>query len=467
MLSARAFLRLDRAPEALRVLRDTAGMPLGTEEAVTLRMLQGAALIRAGDIATGLQTLHAVQRDAAGVHPTIRSEIALNIALAQFGRRELDEAERSLDIVDAGSDIVYARALEYRGWVAWSRGNAEVAMEAFLSALTKLDGCRHYDRFLEANCIRALAHLSLERLDPKTWRIVEERRARMDWSAGGLAHPRFWIAYCAAAFAAEVEYRPRCAMREARMAEKIAPTAVIRVEALCKRASIARYAGEPLSQRDHAEAAWELFREVLPNGLSGDEILVPLVVAEELLFIDQLASAGTALQTYLDQSRTSAVLYTTHTPARFAYQRLVEGSYLEQAGQGRNAIARYREAFDIFSRTGYMRRAVATALRLAQLTGDRSFQQYATRATAHLTPQAWLRRQVDAAKAGRIRLTAVQRETIVLICQGKSNPEIARVRKRSLHTIRNLVARLFEIFGVTSREQLAVECVRRGLYTPN
>ena len=46
------------------------------------------------------------------------------------------------------------------------------------------------------------------------------------------------------------------------------------------------------------------------------------------------------------------------------------------------------------------------------------------------------------------------------------NPDIAASRKRSLHTVRNLVARLFVIFGVTSREQLAVECVRRGLYAP-
>jgi DNA-binding CsgD family transcriptional regulator len=30
--------------------------------------------------------------------------------------------------------------------------------------------------------------------------------------------------------------------------------------------------------------------------------------------------------------------------------------------------------------------------------------------------------------------------------------------------VRNLVARLFEIFQVKSREELAVECVRRGLF---
>ncbi len=65
-----------------------------------------------------------------------------------------------------------------------------------------------------------------------------------------------------------------------------------------------------------------------------------------------------------------------------------------------------------------------------------------------------------------LRLTTVQRDVLALICQGKSNPDIAASRKRSLHTIRNLVARLFVIFAVSSREELAVECVRRGLYAP-
>ena len=74
-----------------------------------------------------------------------------------------------------------------------------------------------------------------------------------------------------------------------------------------------------------------------------------------------------------------------------------------------------------------------------------------------------MRRKVDALSARGAKLTDVQREVLALICQGKSNPEIARLRNRSLHTVRNLVVRLFEIFEVKSREELAVECVRRGL----
>ena len=141
---------------------------------------------------------------------TIRSEIALNIALAHYGRREYDEVERNLDGVDAAADIVYARALEYRGWVAYSRTDANRARTMFASALDALDRCRHYDRFLEANCIRALAHLAVERLDRKTWSIVETRRARIDWSAS-------W--FSAAAVLDRVLRRRLCNGRRGKFAE--------------------------------------------------------------------------------------------------------------------------------------------------------------------------------------------------------------------------------------------------------
>ena len=97
---------------------------------------------------------------------------------------------------------------------------------------------------------------------------------------------------------------------------------------------------------------------------------------------------------------------------------------------------------------------------------DISPHRHADTHTRRLSAQSWLRREAHAANERTLRLTTVQREVLALICQGKSNPDIAHSRKRSLHTIRNLVARLFVIFGVSSREELAVECVRRGLYAP-
>ncbi|HWT07146.1 MAG TPA: hypothetical protein VN224_15380, partial [Xanthomonadales bacterium] len=431
-----------------------------------VRMLTGAAYVRRGDVEQGLDVLVGAQRDAAGAHRTIQSEIALNVALARYGRGDFEEAERALDLVKSDADIVHARALEYRGWVAFSRADGERATTFFLSALSALDACRHYDRFLEANCIRALAHLAVERLDRRTWSIVEERRARMDWSVAELAKPRFWIAYCAATFASDVKGNPLEAAREAREAERIAPNPVYRVQAQCKRSSLARSAAEPLSQRDHVEAAAEIYATLKPAEFSGDEAIVPLMLAEELANAGCTGEAKSAFDTFMKSSRTSPISWMTRWPTTYAYQRLVEAIVLERAGERRTAVRRYHEAFDLYAKLGYKRRAVIAAFGLARLGATTDAGKYVDAHTRRLSAQSWLRREAHAANERTLRLTTVQRDVLALICQGKSNPDIAQFRKRSLHTIRNLVARLFVIFAVSSREELAVECVRRGLYAP-
>ncbi|MBV8369221.1 MAG: response regulator transcription factor [Candidatus Eremiobacteraeota bacterium] len=467
LLRARALLRLDSAAEALQVLSDACAVPAGSDESLTLRMLTGAAHVRAGEVERGLQILTDARRDADGAHSTIRSEIVLNVALAHYALRNLDAAEKSLRHVDTKSDIVYARALEYRGWIALTRADAEAATRLFVNALETLDRCRHYDRFLEANCIRALAHLAVDRLDRSTWSIVEERRARVDWSVNGLGQPNFWIAYCAATYALDVQGNVLRAAREARAAERGAPTAAARVQALCKRAAVARYAGEPLSATDHAEAAAELFATLKPPDLSGDDAIVPLVLAEQLANASLGDAARAALDTFSRYARKSSVLSMTHSPYTQAFHRLVEGAVSEAAGEKRAAIRRYREAFELYATHADVRRALDAALRLTRLSADRRAAEYAQAHARKLAPQSWMRKELEKSKTPAVKLTAVQREVLLLICRGKSNPEIGRLRKRSLHTIRNLVSRLFEIFEVSSREELAVECVRRGLYTPN
>lgn len=465
-MTARASLRLDRPDEALTALREARAIPCDADQSITLRMLTGAAHVRRGDLEHGLELLLATQRDGATAHRTIRSEIALNVALAQYGRRDLDAADRALQRVEPDADIVHARALEYRGWVALARLDCERATAAFVDALGALDRCRHYDRFLEANCIRVLAHLAVERLDRRTWSIVEDRRAKMDWSADGLAQPRFWIAYCAATFASEVLGNPLKAAREARETERRAPSAAFHVQAHCKRAAIARCVAEPISQRDHADGALELYASLNPSEFSGDETIVSLVLAEELASIGCTDEARAAVSSFTKFSRAVPTLWMTHSPVTYAYQRLVEAMVLESSGERRAAVRRYNEAFELYVRIGYKRRAVVAALRLGRLSSSPDAVAYADAQTRRLPAQSWLRREAQAANELTIRLTTVQREVLALICQGKSNPEIAASRKRSLHTIRNLVARLFVIFAVSSREELAVECVRRGIYAP-
>lgn len=463
LLRARALLRLDRPADALAVLDDVAPLATGADESLTHRMLSGTAHVRAGQIELGLSLLLSAQRDAGPAHPTIRSEIALNIGLAHYGRREWQAAERALTLVDKDADLVYARAVQYRAWIAYSRGALDRAVRLFCEALNTLDACRHYDRFFEANCTRALAHLALERFDARTWSIVEKRRARIDWRADGLANPRFNVAYCAAAFRLDVDGSPLEAAREARLAERFAPSPAYRVQAMCKRASILRHTGENYGHIDHLEAACETLGELDLGGFSGDEAIVPLVVAEELASADS-TGARALFDKYCGLAAISPMRALAHDAATETYARYVEATILECCGDHAEAARRYRTLWREFRGSGYVRRAVVAALRLARLTGDRAALGYADAATTLLSNASWIRAEIAALRAPKLRLTALQREVLAMICEGRSNPEIARVRGRSLHTVRNMIARMFEVFGVKSREQLAVECVRRGLY---
>ncbi|MDB5026766.1 MAG: hypothetical protein JWO66_455, partial [Candidatus Eremiobacteraeota bacterium] len=185
LLRARALLRTGRADEAIAVVRG-AFIAHGTLDAsLTARMLLGTAFVRRGDQERGLEILDAAFRESARAHPTIRSEIALNIGLAHYGLRDFASADRALDLVSADADIVHARSLEYRGWVAIARADYVAAAGHFTAALRRLDRCRRYDRFLEAHAIQALAILSAERLDRTSWMVVEERARRIEWAAPG------------------------------------------------------------------------------------------------------------------------------------------------------------------------------------------------------------------------------------------------------------------------------------------
>ncbi|MEA2687779.1 MAG: Bacterial regulatory protein luxR family, partial [Candidatus Eremiobacteraeota bacterium] len=450
LLRTRALTRLHRLDEALAALGDAAPAPYGSDEALTARMLAGELHVRRGDADAGLKLLLGAQSDMAGAHPTICSEIYLNIGLAHYALHDFAAADAALSRIERSADLVHARGIQYRAWVATARGESERAVSMFVRALAALDACRHHDRYFEANCVRALAHLSVERLERRTWHHVSTRRASIDWTSNALAEPRFFIAYCAATYELDIAGNPVGAAREGRFAENIAPSDAFRVQARCKRASIARHVGEQLGHLDHVESAAELFSSLDSEKLTGDEKIVPMILAEELAAI-KAGEARALLELYRGLSALSPLRLFARSPVGEAYRRLVEAFVYDRAGDRHAAIQHYRFAYKTFRETGYVRRAVMAALGLWRLTADRDAYAYATSTTRHLPPQSSIRREVEAAKRTELDLTAVQREVLALICQGKSNPEIARLRKRSLHTIRNLVARLFEIFGVTSR----------------
>jgi len=464
LLRARALLRLNRATEVLTIL-DAFAWPESGDVAVTARMLTGAALIRSGEVGRGLALLEALQGSATDAHPTIQSEIALNRALGYFCRHEVDAADRALDFVSADADIVYARALEYRGWVACRRAKFALASKYFQEALAFLDRCKHYDRYLEANCAQVLAQLTLELLDLPTWTVVVERRQKIDWSATDIQRHRFWITLYAATYAYEIEGADLVAISEGRIAEAIAPTPAARVEALCRRAATAGRAAERLSHRDHTDEAYELFASLNPAQFEEYDKLVPLVLAKELSIAGRVDQAQRVFRLYRENRGTSALLAVTGNPFRHAFEKFIEGFVAESADDRATARRSWLEAFTKFRAIDYKRRAVHSALRLGALLNEAELFEYADATTRHLPPQGWLRQQVEHLPTDIIlrTLSMARRDVLQLLCQGLTIDEIAQRRERSPKTVANTVTEVYRAFNVRNRTELLNELLRRGI----
>lgn len=398
LLRARVLLRLGRAGDALRAVERALG-PVGLLDAsLTARMLQGTALVRLGRIDHGLVILDAAQADAAagGAHPTIRSEIALNRGLAYYGLRDLDAAEGALSAVASDADIIRATALSYEGWIAAARGEYPAAIERFVSSLRHLDTCRRYDRGLEANCLQALSAFAVERLDRALWQFVAARAERMKWGYGGLAEARFWITM-ASGYMEELEGRGPAAVRAGREAEELAPSEAYRVQARLRRAAISRLLGETATQYDHVTSARELFARLCPEALTGDERNVALTLAEELAYAGATAEARQALATYRSHP-VSAMLSSKNDRRMQAYERLVEGHIAEAAGERVEAHHAYRDAFQVFRATGYRRRALVAALRLAEIADQPYLYDYVATELTEFSPRSWFRRSAERAQ---------------------------------------------------------------------
>ena len=467
LLRARALLRLRRPDDALRVL-ESSPWPESGDVFVAARMLIGAALIRSNEVDRGVALLEELQASATEAHRTIRSEIALTLALGYFCRREVDAADRALDMVSADSDIIYARALEYRGWVASRRAEFERAVRYFRAALDALDRCKHYDRYLEANCTHVLASLAVELLDPPTWEVVVQRRAAIDWSAQEIRRQCFRITLSAATYAYEVEGADFVAINEAREAETLAPTPAARVEALCRRAATAGRAAERLGQLDHTEEAYGLFCSLDVQRLDDHDKLVPLVLAKELAIAGRVDRARRVFSLYREHCQTRSLLAVTGNPAGHAFERLVDGLICEAASERTRARRAYLDSFTQFRAIDYRRRAVHAALRLGALLNEPELFDYADKATRHLAPRSWLRQQVESLPTDVIlrRLSAARREVLHLLCRGFTVPEIATLRGRSSKTVANTVTEVYRAFKVRNRAELLTELLRRGIIRP-
>lgn len=473
LLRARVLLRMRKPREAIALLDQ---LPLATAsagESATAAMLLGTAHARSGDVALGLAILGdaAERASAAGADATIRSEIALGTALALYQQRDFVGADAALDDVDPASDVVYARALECRGWIAKSRSDFAAASAAFEAALTQLDRSRQRDRFLEANLVATLAYIAVEVLDFARWEAMLARARTFPWDAAGLEYNRFWLEMTRS-MADEIAGRPREALQAARNAALCAPSRAFRAFAECRRASVLFAYGELLGYEDLAASLRAEFDATDLRSLHEfEEINLPVMVAETLAAIGDGPGAAAALRR-LDGMSPAQLALLRDEPLKRAYLAFVEGLVMDANNDALRAQHRYREALRAFGAMGLTRRALLAALPLGELSGDETVLAFIAEQVRALPATSWVRAKAarrtawigDAVLAG---LTRAEREVIELLHDGRSTAEIAAIRGRSPQTIRNTISKLLQTFGVGNRQALVSECARRGAFPPH
>jgi DNA-binding CsgD family transcriptional regulator/tetratricopeptide (TPR) repeat protein len=463
LLRARALLRVERADEALSALESIRAEDDVSDGELTRRMLIAVARTRVGDVVRGLEELYAIQAVMRHTHPSIQSEVVLNIGLTQYMLRDLDAADTALDQVAVDTDIIHARSLEYKAWVASARGDYPAAERLFAQALTRLDACEHYDRFLEANCLQALAYLAVDGLERHPWAAIAARRARVRWEESGLSYPLFRLTLSAATYENDIEGRPVQAAIEARRAYELAPSAAYRALALCKRAAIVRCAREPIAQGDHLHAAIDLFESLDVARLAGDERLVPVALAEELANAGRAREARTYFEAYLARAATSMALAITGDVRRESYEQLVEAQIAEAEERKAEAVALYEKVLNRPTAAS-VRHAVIAAVRLGRMGNSSQLARFTALAVREVQQTSWISIALKGLgeASTRAKLTRLQNEYLEMMCRGLSNPDIAKMRGRSVNTVRNQVAAIFVVFGVHSRSELIAECVRIG-----
>jgi DNA-binding CsgD family transcriptional regulator len=467
LLRARALLRLGRPQEAATEI-ECAFVARGELDAsLTARMLLGAAFVRSGHAQRGIDVLLAAQADAGRAHPTIRSEIALGLALGYYGLRALDEADRALEGVSPDADIVHARALEYRGWIEVARIDYAAATRAFVAALHRLDGCRHHDRFMEANTLGAVAILASEQLDRDVWLTVEQRARRFDWSAGDLARAQYLVAYHASVMD-EARGSVADALRMTAEAEDAAPTPATRLFAQARRAEILRAAGERFAHGDIVARLRAAADAIPDEAISGDERNALLLVAAELAATGDVLRASAMLKRHRRLGAPGAMSPLMGDPRDEAAVADAEALVAYAAGDLGRARERWQRAFELFRRVGYERRALFAASRLHAVTGHTHLRDYVAQVLRKVGASSPLRGLAVGGPSTTSdpivnALSPTERIVLGMLCEGMSTASIAAARGRSKQTIRNTVSRILTAFDLPDRQALLRDCMRRGL----
>ncbi len=460
LLRARCLIPLGRGEHALEALRGLRIADEQHDEYITSRVLLSAAYLSLGQHQRGLEIAREAYEDGRDSHPTVRAEATAQLGIAYYRNTEYARADRYLQAVSADADIVHAKAMLYRGYVAWARGDYNGSVQRFQDALRCIDACEHHDRFVQAETLYGLTFLAGELPRTDLWGDVRERIDRFDWSVSGVGVWRYWIAV-EGSFVAELLGDLRASTTWARLAERLAPDEPSRIAAWCRLAArFGRY-GEDGAHAYFVDKATEAYETMKRDPRRSEQRALPLAIADETVYGEEPVAAAPLLTYYAE-----AIIPTMkgHAEERRldASHGMILGHFEERRGNRARAQEAYLRAFEGFRSVGFLRRAAIVAYRLLVLTGEDHYEAFITEALRDASPAYWVKARITKSRI-EARLTPRQLEVLRLVAEGRSNKEIAAARGIAFHTARNTVSEILSLLGVESRAELAALAATRGL----
>jgi DNA-binding CsgD family transcriptional regulator len=465
LLRARCLVQLGRGDHAIEVLRGLRLRDDQHDEYLIGRILMSAAYVELCKYDEGLKVAREVYNEIGNAHSTVRAEVTLNLAVAHYRKGHYAAASRFLDLIPETEDIIYVRALQFRGGVAWAQGNFAGSLSMFHDALTRLDRCRHRDRFTEAKLLFSLAYLCGELPCVDLWPELLSRVEQFDWSVGGVAVWRFWIAI-EASFISEMLGDLNASTRWALEAEEVAPDPASLIEAWLRLAARFGHNGEKGAHAYLTVKASRKYDEFLKDARLKEYKSLSIDIASEVLYSNEPLAASRLVTYFAEVMAPTTLGNGTEGRQMQADYLLVQGQLDEYRRNRGKAHDAYQRAHEIYRVAGLMRRAAIVAYRLFVLTGDMQYATFVTEALPGVSGKYWVKAKLAKSRT-EARLTKKQLEVVRLIAQGKSNKEIATARGISISRAKNAVAEIFTIFGVHSRAELATLVTTRGLLQPS
>lgn len=483
LLRARVLLRQLRHAEAVSLLGKA---PLSSfllvDEACTARMLHGVAVARSGKIERGLVLLTELDTAARTLepHPTIRAEIEYWLAFVYWLKRDYPATLTHARAAErANADVVSVRAATLRGFVVAAKERYQEALALFRWAFDAYSKCEERDEDLRGRIVMQIASLEVALRSAQTsgTHTLPPGLARIPYDADRVPSVfRLQIATFDAWLHA-LDGDRRNAYDHVRVSENLAPSKAWRVWALANRALLSAAFGDLDVAYVFAKDALETIDGIDWNATADEERVGLLLLAEALARTYPAAAPG-VLERYnrLTSKIDRALLYSDDVRL-WIVETWVHGLVYRISGENEDAWQAFKAVHENARRVGLLWQATQALIELdsapagSSPSGDH-YLECAALLVRENFPRSFLERRLgrwaqtycDPIAA---KLPRKAREVLRQLLEARSTKEIASALGISTHTVRDYVEALLRAFNVHSKDQLLVECYRRGIGDPS